>query len=107
MLPPSAPLFQLPKDHRVPCILVGPGTGIAPFRSFWQQRQYDIENKGWLSIKGEERCKKKRRDNGWRKKEGESMTTNAHNILRVWGEIERALNKVLMEVYIYNSTLEL
>ncbi|CAL8249021.1 unnamed protein product [Merluccius merluccius] len=42
----GAPLFQLPKDHRVPCILVGPGTGIAPFRSFWQQRQYDIENKG-------------------------------------------------------------
>ncbi|KAG7260687.1 hypothetical protein CRUP_021501 [Coryphaenoides rupestris] len=45
----GAPLFQLPKDHRVPCILVGPGTGIAPFRSFWQQRQYNIENKGMES----------------------------------------------------------
>uniref|UniRef100_A0A8B9R6Y5 Nitric oxide synthase n=1 Tax=Astyanax mexicanus TaxID=7994 RepID=A0A8B9R6Y5_ASTMX len=41
-----APSFRMPKDSRVPCILVGPGTGIAPFRSFWQQRLYDLENKG-------------------------------------------------------------
>lgn len=45
----SAPSFQLPKDKQAPCILVGPGTGIAPFRSFWQQRLYDREHKGWLS----------------------------------------------------------
>uniref|UniRef100_A0A673HC33 Nitric oxide synthase n=1 Tax=Sinocyclocheilus rhinocerous TaxID=307959 RepID=A0A673HC33_9TELE len=42
----GAPTFRMPKDNQVPCILVGPGTGIAPFRSFWQQRLYDIENKG-------------------------------------------------------------
>ncbi|XP_015234349.1 PREDICTED: nitric oxide synthase, brain [Cyprinodon variegatus] len=42
----SAPSFQLPKDNKAPCILVGPGTGIAPFRSFWQQRQYDLEQNG-------------------------------------------------------------
>uniref|UniRef100_A0AAY4C6T2 nitric-oxide synthase (NADPH) n=1 Tax=Denticeps clupeoides TaxID=299321 RepID=A0AAY4C6T2_9TELE len=42
----SAPSFRMPKDHRVPCILVGPGTGIAPFRSFWQQRLHDLEHKG-------------------------------------------------------------
>uniref|UniRef100_A0A665TIZ0 Nitric oxide synthase n=1 Tax=Echeneis naucrates TaxID=173247 RepID=A0A665TIZ0_ECHNA len=42
----SAPSFQLPKDNQAPCILVGPGTGIAPFRSFWQQRLYDLEHKG-------------------------------------------------------------
>lgn len=42
----SAPSFRLPKDHQAPCILVGPGTGIAPFRSFWQQRLFDLEHKG-------------------------------------------------------------
>uniref|UniRef100_A0A8D0AIJ5 Nitric oxide synthase n=1 Tax=Sander lucioperca TaxID=283035 RepID=A0A8D0AIJ5_SANLU len=40
----GAPSFHLPKDNQVPCILVGPGTGIAPFRSFWQQRLHDLEH---------------------------------------------------------------
>ncbi|XP_015221897.2 nitric oxide synthase 1 isoform X1 [Lepisosteus oculatus] len=42
----GAPSFRMPKDPKAPCILVGPGTGIAPFRSFWQQRLYDFEHKG-------------------------------------------------------------
>ncbi|TNN35933.1 Nitric oxide synthase, brain [Liparis tanakae] len=42
----GAASFRLPKDKQAPCILVGPGTGIAPFRSFWQQRLYDLEHDG-------------------------------------------------------------
>ncbi|KAG8182789.1 hypothetical protein JTE90_018662 [Oedothorax gibbosus] len=38
----SAPNFRLPESPHVPLIMIGPGTGIAPFRSFWHQRHIDM-----------------------------------------------------------------
>ncbi|XP_011496043.1 PREDICTED: nitric oxide synthase, salivary gland [Ceratosolen solmsi marchali] len=39
----SAPNFYMPIDQNVPIILVGPGTGIAPFRGFWHHRKAEMD----------------------------------------------------------------
>jgi sulfite reductase (NADPH) flavoprotein alpha-component len=52
----KSPHFRPPKDPSLPMIMVGPGTGVAPFRAFLQERQArGASGRNWLFF-GEQRA---------------------------------------------------
>ncbi|MDB6055747.1 MAG: sulfite reductase subunit alpha [Verrucomicrobiales bacterium] len=66
--------FRLPSDGNIPVIMVGPGTGIAPFRAFLEERrETGAKGKNWLFF-GDQ----KRSHDFLYQEELETMMKNSH-----------------------------
>src|SRR5947208_6670729 len=53
---PNASKFRLPEDGNTPIIMVGPGTGVAPFRAYLQERKaIGAKGKDWLCFGSQHR----------------------------------------------------
>jgi sulfite reductase (NADPH) flavoprotein alpha-component len=68
----SAKHFRPPEDLSVPVIMVGPGTGIAPFRAFLQEREaLSAPGRSWLFFGDRNRATDflyEEEINGWRER---------------------------------------
>jgi sulfite reductase (NADPH) flavoprotein alpha-component len=54
----TAKHFRLPEDGNTPIIMVGPGTGVAPFRAYLQERKATgAKGKNWLFFGEQTRAK--------------------------------------------------
>jgi sulfite reductase (NADPH) flavoprotein alpha-component len=58
VFPSVAKHFHLPEDPDIPIVMVGPGTGVAPFRAYLQERKATgAKGKNWLFFGSQhERC---------------------------------------------------
>ena len=58
VFPSVAKHFHLPEDPHIPIIMIGPGTGVAPFRAYLQERNATgAKGKNWLFFGAQhERC---------------------------------------------------
>jgi sulfite reductase (NADPH) flavoprotein alpha-component len=74
--PSSAKHFHLPDDPNTPIVMVGPGTGVAPFRAFLQERQATgAKGKNWLFFGAQrEQCDYAYRED-WEKFTSEAILT--------------------------------
>jgi len=53
----KAHAFHLPEDHGAPMIMIGPGTGVAPFRAFLQERRaLGATGRNWLFFGDQKRA---------------------------------------------------